>query len=777
MPVAPLLCVLLSFGLLSLTLAGPESTRSPSSNLSSFIPSCAHSCLEAFIERSFPTSVCPNPQDRDCLCTSDSKTGFTLGEGALQCVAASCTGEGEGAWGDAYKVCLGVGNAKSMTHYTLTATLSTPTPMVLSLTVDPTTTSEAANSYACNTSVSTSASVKLLSSSYSLSITPFPSVYTSIGSSTSYSLPTAITTASGSPSVPAPLPTIPPSRSIVQTIFTTISSSTTSTSPDLPAMSLEPPASTPVLSKPQLAGVVVASVATAAIGFAIFGFLFCIRRRRKRDSVSSFGCDQMFEHGQDTPIHPRLIASGPIQAERELRGAPEKTQRLLGVRSKYNENRWSLRRKILQPEGIDVAIAPSFAYDTTQEPSPTSFASYKTTSRLLPDKPSLSLFPSTPSPKPLRRPLSAVARSAEGAPISRIPPPPPPKPTHQVRKPVNGGQAALRKSSELRHPALRDPFVESSRDPRAMMYAMERKRAARPQLPRIVTPTIFYNQGNSATISTNPTLPRQPPPIWPPPECRWEGVLPLSVPNQNSPQELPSAPVINPDGFSSRPLYQSYHPHISTQLKTIKSASSSRKNSGRRPTTHLTVSSDDTNFDDVDEIAELPAQNSFLSPVVEIRTPLSTVRYPTIPGNAASIAERRISHPSPTRKPPRRPQYPQALQINGSSNGKDEERPCRPERPSRTDSLLAKRLGPQEAAALAHGLRQGRNLNADIRGSNDDIRGSNDNIRDSNDDIRGSAKWKILISPGIEGIEKSVSPSTPKGNKSNERTPTRLSRR
>ncbi|KAL9110901.1 MAG: hypothetical protein Q9187_007996 [Circinaria calcarea] len=768
MPVDPLLCVLLSFGLLSLTLAGPESTISSSSNLSSFIPSCAQSCLEAFIEHSFPTPVCPNPQDLDCLCTSDSKTGFTLGEGALQCVAASCRGEREGAWGNAYGVCLGVGNAKSMTHYTLTATLSTPTPMVLSLRVDSTTTSEATSSQSCSTSVFTPASVILLSSSYSPSTAHTSSVYTSLGSSASYSLPTGITTASGSPSVPTPFPTIAPSSSIGQTIFKTMSTKTSSTTPTstIPsASSSESPASHPVLSKPQLAGVIVASVATAAIGFAILGLLFCMRRRRerKRDSISSFGCDQMFEHGQDTPIHPRPIAGGSIQAERELRGAPEKAQHLLRVRSKYNENRCSLRRKILQPEDIDVAIAPSFAYDTTQEPSPASFASYKTTSRLLPDKPSLSLFPSTPSPKPSRRPLSAIARSAEGAPTSLIPPPPPPKPTYQVRKPVNGDQAALRQSSEPRHPALRDPFVESSRDPRAMMYALERKRAARAQLPRIVTPSTFYNQGNSATISTNPTFPRHPPPIWPPPECRWEGVLPLSVSNQNPPQKLPSAPAINPDEFMVRPLYQSYHPHISTQLKTTKSASSSRKSSGRRPTTQLTMSSDDTNFDDVDEIVELPEQNSFLSPVVEVRTPLSTVRYPAIPGNAASIAERRTSHTSPTRKPPRRPQYPQALQINGSSNGNDKERPCRPERPLRTDSLLAKRLGPQEAAALTHGLRQGRNLNADIRGSNEDI--------------RGSAKWKVLISPGIEGVEKSVSPRTPQGNRSNERTPTCPSRR
>ena len=762
MPLAFLLCVWLSFGFLSLSLAGPQSTISHSIYLSSIIPSCAQSCLEAFIRHSFPTSVCPDQQDLDCLCTSNSNTGFTLGEGALQCVAASCTGEGERALGDAYEVCLQVGNAKSMTHFTLTATLRVPTPTVFSNTTDPTTTPEATTPSTFSTFVSTSASAVESSSYYSASSSLSSAVSTSISSPTVDSMPTGIITASGSPFIPIPFPTISPFSASSQDSLTKMStktSSPSSTSSETPAASAAPPALTPNLTKPQLAGVVVASVATAAIGFAILGFLLCIRRRRKkkRESDSSFVGDQIFEYGQDTPIHPRLVASDPNRVGREAKGAPERARGLLRVPSTCNESRWSIPwRKGLRPEDI---VAPSVVYDTTQEPSPTSFASYRTASRLLPEKPSFSLFPTTPSPKPSRRPQSAVLRSAEGAPISLIPPIPPPKPTHQGRKPVDGSQA-LRQSSESRPPALRDPFVESCGDPRALMYAKEHERATRAQLPRIVTPSTSYNHGSSAAVSSDSTLPRHPPAIWPPPEYRWEGVLPYSVSNHNPPQENPGARAINRSEYISRPSYQSYHPHISTQLHPSKSASFARKTSGRRPMTHYTMSSDTSFEDDIEEIAELPRRSSMLSPVVEVRTPLSAIRYPTVPGNAASAMERRLSHTSPTRKPPRRQQHLQPLHINKSSKGEDQARPLRPERLSRTDSLLSKRRGPQEAAALMHDLRQGRNVSADIRGSNEDI--------------QGSAKWKILCSPGMEGIGKSVSPHTPR---SNQQTPTRPSRR
>src|SRR4051812_13001208 len=60
-----------------------------SKEITSFIPSCALSCFQSFLEVNYKISPCGtlNPA-LQCLCSRTGPSGFTLGEGAAQCVTA-----------------------------------------------------------------------------------------------------------------------------------------------------------------------------------------------------------------------------------------------------------------------------------------------------------------------------------------------------------------------------------------------------------------------------------------------------------------------------------------------------------------------------------------------------------------------------------------------------------------------------------------------------------------------------------------------------------------
>lgn len=70
-------------------------TLSP--EVEAFIPSCAQVCFESFVSSNFPESVCGTTPTLDCLCSSNSTSGYTIGEGAVQCIVSEenvsfCTG-------------------------------------------------------------------------------------------------------------------------------------------------------------------------------------------------------------------------------------------------------------------------------------------------------------------------------------------------------------------------------------------------------------------------------------------------------------------------------------------------------------------------------------------------------------------------------------------------------------------------------------------------------------------------------------------------------------
>lgn len=61
------------------------------SQVTSFIPSCAQVCFESFVQDNYPTSVCGDTPTLDCLCENGSKSTYTVGEGAVQCIMSEAS--------------------------------------------------------------------------------------------------------------------------------------------------------------------------------------------------------------------------------------------------------------------------------------------------------------------------------------------------------------------------------------------------------------------------------------------------------------------------------------------------------------------------------------------------------------------------------------------------------------------------------------------------------------------------------------------------------------
>lgn len=68
------------------TVSATYDTHLPSQVLAS-IPECAQVCVSAFIQVNFP--ACGTSPSMQCLCSQQTQSGFTIGEGAVQCIVGS----------------------------------------------------------------------------------------------------------------------------------------------------------------------------------------------------------------------------------------------------------------------------------------------------------------------------------------------------------------------------------------------------------------------------------------------------------------------------------------------------------------------------------------------------------------------------------------------------------------------------------------------------------------------------------------------------------------
>lgn len=119
-----------------MSLVGAQSSSEISSlpsDTSDFVPSCALPCLLSFAQANYAATVCSTTPSLDCLCSNKGDSGFTFGEGALQCiiscpVAGPCQGvnSNNGTLLTAYRMCDGRPDALPNLAKTISAT-GTPT--------------------------------------------------------------------------------------------------------------------------------------------------------------------------------------------------------------------------------------------------------------------------------------------------------------------------------------------------------------------------------------------------------------------------------------------------------------------------------------------------------------------------------------------------------------------------------------------------------------------------------------------------------------------------
>ena len=679
--------------------AGPLSTVSLAPDLTGVVPPCAQSCVKSLISQNFPT--CRQQRDLDCFCTNNSVSGLTLGEEALSCLASTCSFDVLNAQAiPVYEVCQGVPGFKSMTHTILTATQSSFT-------------SVSAKSHIVTSSLNDTSSTSTAPSSTSTQ---------SAGTVTPTNTTTAIATPFGSASVTSSSSSFASinTSSIIPkpTAFTTTSASVPSTASStqslaVPTSSPAAPAASPVLTKPQIAGVTVAGAGAAAISFGILFFIFCRRRRRqnpnKRNSGSSFGGDEIIENQRGSLRSSTAIVGNPERDDQSRSLPANVPSRTPAVPATGHEGRWSIWPSALESEGIGASVGSTRGSEAVHDSPHTSTTTRRTNSQLLPDKPSYSLYP---SPLRIKTPISPIAGSAGVGQRTRTPLT---KPSPRGRNSSDTSQAYLQYGRFNEQVSPMDPFV----DPQPRSSPSTQRRPKGQFSPSQLPPPIALNHGpwtRSAETIRKPVPARQSlsAPRSQPLLTRSQPGLGIGT-STGSPRSL---------GLASSDVLPSSDPLSSKFVPR-------RKSSRRRPPTHFSMDSD-TSFEDAGDEDEIPGHRQVLSPVTE-RSPPSQVRYPQIPGSVVPIAQHQPSLGSPTRRP-RRPRI--QVELNPLQDKSLPRPPLPLDNPA---SLLAKRRGDQKASELAEGLR---------------------NREVGEDELRQTAKWKILVSPGLEGIKDAGTPTT-----------------
>ena len=672
----------LHFLLIAWTLAGPASMGSLVPSLARVIPSCAQGCLESFIASNFPSSSCGTLPAFDCLCVSSSTSGLTIGEGGLECLFSACPNYDFNNLIalDVYEVCSGVEGAKPNTHSTLTATSTIVASTAGRAKAAPMTSNNLSNISASKSAFPSASSVAFGTNTVISTATGSCSSYLTITSSSDY----ARTTKAASNGVESN--SISPTR--------TLTSSTSSVAAASSSSAVAVPAK-PVLTKPQIAGVTVAGIGVAAIALGLCFLCFCLRRKHdKRKSGWSFGGDKIVDSQDTTPdmaairdqhfeTHPQ--PSSPLAVEA---ATPARRELRIVTPSTSSDDGWIRYQRSMNPEEIALTAHQPPQKSSNHSPTdPITPASRRTSSQLLPDKPTYSLFP-----PPLRvTPRNSSAPA--GLRPSGLAPPRQGISPYAKYSPMDTSQAHLQHGAS-RQRSLSDPFYDDFNRPPPpnVRQCTQGSQAWSPSIP-------VPGKHPGAWITPNDVV-RKPVPAPQSPSAR--GLRPAPRTQQTSvPGPDPSPP----------PIEQQY-------LAAIERSQSRRDPRRKQSTsssklTHFSNGSE-TSFEDGDE-DEASATRKFLSPVAES----PALKSP--PRNGITL------------NPPRMP-------ATGAI--------ARPELPARSDSLLSKRLGEQKAREIA-GRLQGTYPGA-------------------NEDVRQTAKWKILMGPGLDNLESSGSPKSARGNR---RTP------
>ncbi|RAL01787.1 uncharacterized protein BO80DRAFT_57543 [Aspergillus ibericus CBS 121593] len=356
-------------------LAYGSQTTSPTASatsLSALIPTCAADCVKEFIITNYPNNVC-SEWDLDCLCRTNTTSGYTLGEGAFRCSLSLCSIETVFS-PDLYNICDSVPGALPRTHATITATIM-PTGTTHTLGTTTATEPTATRTGFSNPSSSSSSS----SDTRSLSTSN-----TNPGSSTNTERASVTTATFQSPLTVTSSQTLP-----------TSTGNTTSSGQSASASASD--------SRLEPAAVIGVSVASGISGFFIVGVIiyFCCRKIRRRNQLNKsqdfFEIGGVMSEPPDFAFPPRRPTGPrpmPTTTDRD-----SETSRLItpfepraqtpavvvtGPGNYHSGN----------PLGIYSADRIGFAISSNSEVEASlSQSSPRTLSDLLPDKPSLGLYP------------------------------------------------------------------------------------------------------------------------------------------------------------------------------------------------------------------------------------------------------------------------------------------------------------------------------------------------------------------------------------------------
>lgn len=437
-----------------------------------------------------------------------------------------------------------------------------------------------------------------------------------------------------------------------------------------------------------------AGVASAAVAFGALLFIYCLRRKRRLKRQS----DQLpFQIEKSTPKAPRPPT--PPEEERNLglniggEDIPVSNPNQVFAAPQPDKRR-SFWRKSIKPEEIGVAVSPE-----TKQDSPASFASTRTASKLLPEKPSYSLFPAPLriSRQPARPASTATVFEDDYDPSRRSYLPP---------TVVGRGQAS--------NPAPQWPSYDyyenlgqAPSDPRAIMYAAER--AANFPAPAASTAqrSIVQAAGTQNRFPQGPYLPPQSRPqlrrLDPPVEVVQRAPSSTYSGNYSLPPSEPRNSLVIPAQQPSR--------------KTNRHGTQNVRDSHASDTSF--------EFDDEETPPEQRNQRQkSLSTVnespIKQSSPISDLRYPRLP-RPASMTKNAEFMPRPlkpgiavqpavkdqsrsgSRQPrPRNRQEPPLFRGQLSSPSSRDDSPS---------SLLAKRRGDQAAEIIERGLRLRPDIN------------------------------------------------------------------
>lgn len=461
----------------------------------------------------------------------------------------------------------------------------------------------------------------------------------------------------------------------------------------------------PVLTKPQIAGVVVASVGAAFLAFGLCFFLCCLRRRRSRRRHSG----SSFGGDKVSESHGSTPDMAAITTLDFVHNDHPREHRAIVPHVLVTPARTDGRRNT-DPAHIGLALAPVTRKTGDEEsgPSPITPKSYRTNSQLLPEKPSYSLFPSPlrigPNSGRTSSQTLQAPQSFEDRPRDESP---------------NPDYVPDRSSPA---PVSTPRFPSSIDTSQAHLQNNGRERN--------LSDPFFYSQGSPPQIFPvqGPRLqPRSPythpdfGPLWATDTIR------RPVPAHQSPSARGLLPALDKTGQPSTsneyppppppPLEQHYLAAID---RSHSRTNPKRKGSvSNRPVTWISTGSG-TDIED-DGLENAPEPIPALLPIKEGRSSPDTLRqrssagqvaYPTVPTPIEGSLARR----------PKRP----TISTDGHS------------------SFVASRLGEDKAKEIAS------------------------RISPDHADVRRSAKWKILVSPGLEGdinhpSSSSSSPQTARG--------------